>query len=101
TDYATFTSQRFHAVLMEALGDSVMLNADIQRVEADAVVLTSGERLEGRAVIDGRGFRSCPSLVLGYQKFTGEVVTLAEDHGLDGPLLMDATVPQRDDFRFF
>ena len=101
TGYATFTSEQFHAVLMEALGDAVMLNADIETVDADAVVLGSGERFEAAAVIDGRGFRSCPSLVMGYQKFTGDVVILADDHGLDGPVLMDATVPQRQDFRFF
>jgi lycopene beta-cyclase len=46
TEYATFTSQRFHKVLMEALGDAVMLNADIQTVAPDAVVLGSGERFE-------------------------------------------------------
>jgi lycopene beta-cyclase len=101
TDYATFTSERFHEVLMEALGDAVMLNADIQTVTPDAVVLGSGERFEAAAVIDGRGFRRCPSLMIGYQKFTGDVVTLAEDHGLSTPVLMDATVPQRDGFRFF
>lgn len=101
TDYATFTSERFHTVLMSALGDAVMLNADIQTVAPDGVVLGSGERFEAAAVIDGRGFRRCPSLVIRYQKFTGDVVTLAGDHGLDGPVLMDATVPQRNDFRFF
>lgn len=37
----------------------------------------------------------------GYQKFLGWEVELAEDHGLDKPLLMDASVEQIDGFRFF
>lgn len=37
----------------------------------------------------------------GYQKFVGLNVELAEPHGLKGPILMDAQVPQLDGYRFF
>jgi lycopene beta-cyclase len=37
----------------------------------------------------------------GYQKFIGYDMTLTEPHGLNAPLVMDATCPQLDGFRFF
>lgn len=101
TPYASFTSERFHSVLMEALGDAVKLATDVRAIDPEGVTLADGLRLTGRAVVDGRGYRRSPSLVLGYQKFTGQVVDLAGDHGLAGPILMDATVPQQEEFRFF
>lgn len=51
-------------------------------------------------VVDARGW---PELTgpLGYQKFLGLEVELDEPHGLEAPLLMDATQTQVDGFRFF
>jgi lycopene beta-cyclase len=57
-------------------------------------------------VIDGRGQSaqningSTPPLDLRAQKFVGLEVELTADHGLDGPVIMDATVPQVDGYRF-
>ncbi len=61
---------------------------------ADQRVLTCG------AVIDGRGQNKTGALDLRWQKFLGQEVELAEPHGLDGPIIMDATVPQHDGYRF-
>jgi lycopene beta-cyclase len=64
------------------------------------VVLESGERIDARAVIDGRGFSDKPAWPCGYQKFLGLDVELEEPHALDAPLLMDGRVPQLGAFRF-
>jgi lycopene beta-cyclase len=56
--------------------------------------------LTAAAVIDGRGQGPTKALDLRWQKFLGLEVELAEPHGLTGPIIMDATVPQRDGYRF-
>jgi lycopene beta-cyclase len=55
---------------------------------------------EADVVIDGRGPRPAPELALGFQKFLGQLVRLESPHGLEIPIIMDATVPQIDGYRF-
>lgn len=98
--YRSISSQRFHAVLTAALGDHVVLNTQIEVLGADWVCLTDGRRLTADLVIDGRGPAATPDLVLGYQKFLGQTVRLAGPHGVEAPIIMDATVPQTDGYRF-
>ncbi len=98
--YHSTTSEALHDVLSESLGDRIRTGADVERVERDRVTLSDGTSLSAHAVIDGRGPLPSPHLELGYQKFVGQVLTLDAPHGLDGPILMDATVEQRDGFRF-
>ena len=99
--YHTLDSERLHEVILERCGDRVRLEADVVEVGPTAVGLADGTRLEARAVLDGRGFVDSRHLELGYQKFLGRVIELARPHGLERPLLMDATVEQRGGFRFF
>jgi lycopene beta-cyclase len=77
----------------------LLLGRSTATVRPDAVVLEDGTTLTARCVIDGRGYLS-DWLVAGFQKFVGQHVTLSEAHGLEAPLLMDATVEQVDGFRF-
>jgi lycopene beta-cyclase len=98
--YCSTNSEHFHAVMTAALDNSVMLNAEVQQVLPQEVVLAGGERLSSRCVIDGRGPRPSRNLYLGFQKFTGKVLQLEEPHGLEGPIIMDATVAQQGDYRF-
>lgn len=100
TGYCSTHSDFFHTFMMGALGDSVLLRTPIEAVTPSRVTLTGGETLEARCVIDGRGPEPSPHLMLGYQKFTGQVLKLEADHGLAGPVIMDATVPQNGDYRF-
>jgi lycopene beta-cyclase len=101
TPYQSITSERLHAVVSEVLTPSrLRLNADVLRVLPDRVVLRSGEILPARAVIDGRGPEPDAHLVLAWQKFVGRTLRLAEPHGLTEPVIMDATVPQIDGYRF-
>jgi lycopene beta-cyclase len=98
--YNSISSDRFHEVVGGALGDRLLLEAEVEEVTPNRVRLVGGETIEARAVIDGRGDPGGNHLEIGYQKFLGLFVRLAEDHGLDDPVLMDATVEQRDGYRF-
>jgi lycopene beta-cyclase len=100
TGYCSTNSEFFHTFMMGALGDCIRLDAPIERVDRQGIELAGGEQIEGRCVIDGRGPQPSPHLLLGFQKFTGRVLRLARDHGLAGPVIMDATVPQKGDYRF-
>lgn len=100
TGYRSVVSSHFHDVAMAELGDRVRLNASVASVEADAVTLASGERLEADAVIDARGARKLDGVALRWQKFLGQEVRLSKPHGLTRPTIMDATVPQVEGYRF-
>jgi lycopene beta-cyclase len=76
------------------------LGATVKQIEAEAVVLDSGERIAARAVIDARGpSGAMPGLELGWQKFVGIEFAAAAPEP-DCAMVMDATVPQRDGYRF-
>ncbi|MDQ3264370.1 MAG: lycopene beta-cyclase CrtY [Myxococcota bacterium] len=96
--YHSIRSGDFHRLLMQQLGDRVRLNTPVAEVAADSVRLASGERLEARTVIDGRGRFVSPAA--GFQKFLGQDLILEAPHGLTRPVLMDASVEQLDGFRF-
>jgi lycopene beta-cyclase len=98
--YRSITSQRFHEVLTSALGDRIVLNARIETLGPDWVRLADGRLLTADLVIDGRGPAASPDLALGYQKFLGRTMRLTADHGLEGPIIMDATVDQAEGYRF-
>ena len=80
--------------------DQYRLNASIAEVEEKALVLGSGERIEGDAIIDARGPGPSDALDLGWQKFVGREYRLASPHGLSRPMVMDASVEQADGYRF-
>jgi lycopene beta-cyclase len=100
--YHSLTSEYLHDVVMAALGPDVRLNAPVADIAPDRVTLAGGEQLAADLVVDGRGLRSSAEtgVTLRFQKFLGQLVRLTAPHGLTGPLLMDATVPQEQGYRF-
>lgn len=100
TGYRSVTAERFAQVVEAALPDRIMLNAPVASVSPREAVLTNGRRLRARAVIDGRGPTAAPDLALGFQKFVGLEVRLAQPHGLTEPIVMDACVDQAGGYRF-
>ena len=98
--YRSITSKRFHDVLTSALEDRIVLNAEVETLGPDWVRLADGRLLTADLVIDGRGPAASPDLALGYQKFLGQTVRLAAGHGLEWPIIMDATVDQEEGYRF-
>jgi lycopene beta-cyclase len=104
--YSVISSARFDQVvqqrLREAPGSALFLASRATSIEASSVSLASGEVLQAPLVIDARGpGRAQSGERAGYQKFLGRELRTQAPHGLCHPLLMDATVPQRDGFRFF
>jgi lycopene beta-cyclase len=100
TPYMAITSERLHQVVSELLGSDVWLGVGVSDVTEHRVSLADGRVLEAPAVIDGRGPRPSRHLELGWQKFLGQEVVTAAPHGLDRPIVMDATVDQLDGYRF-
>ena len=98
--YASIASGDFARVIGQALGDALRLDTPIQELTPTSVRLASGEVLQARAVIDGRGMRPSRHLALGYQTFLGQEVRLAAPHGLTAPIIMDASVEQQGGYRF-
>ncbi len=64
-----------------------------------AVRLADGRTISARTVVDARGAAGAAG-ACGYQKFYGEEITLRHEHDLPRPIVMDATVEQRDGYRF-
>lgn len=88
TGYNAIDSERFDRVLRERLpAGTVRLNA------------VADIPLDG-AVIDARGPGDLTRLELGWQKFAGLLFDTKGAHGVEQPLVMDATVEQLDGYRF-
>jgi lycopene beta-cyclase len=100
TPYASLTGTGLAARVDEACGGGVLRGRPVAEVGVDGVVFEDGETLSARVVIDGRGARRSPHLQVAYQKFLGLELRLRRPHGLQRPIVMDATVRQEDGYRF-
>jgi lycopene beta-cyclase len=99
--YYSIESTRLDAVVRAAMAEgAVMTRRKVLGASARAVVLANGDRIEADGVIDCRGPGDLSRLELGWQKFVGRELALAEPHALKRPLIMDATVAQIDGYRF-
>ena len=98
--YTSIFSRDFVRVLEEALGDRLWVDTRVARLSPNCVELEDGRVLTANAVIDGRGPADSAHLTLGHQAFLGREVRLDKPHGLEEPILMDASVPQQDGYRF-
>lgn len=98
--YRSIPSDRFAAALETLSPVEIVTGTRIVELRPDGVSIEGGDGFEAAAVVDGRGAIDSPDLTLGFQKFLGQEVRLAEPHGLDHPILMDGTVEQIDGFRF-
>ncbi len=98
--YHALTSEGLEPALLRALGEGALLGCGARDVRPGGATLDDGREVEARCVIDGRGFAAARFMNAAFQKFLGLEVDLAADHGLEAPLLMDATVPQQGGFRF-
>ncbi len=100
TSYHSATSEQLARVAARTFPDSFLLGRDVKAIAERGVTLSNGETIEADCVIDGRGVRGDDNLTLGYQKFIGKEVRCAKPHGQRVPIIMDATVPQQDGYRF-
>lgn len=99
--YFSIRSEDLDRKAREALGARVRVGCDVVSVGENEVELGNGETLSASLVVDARGWMRPPGIPLAYQKFVGATVTLLRPHGLDVPVVMDATCDQADGYRFF
>jgi len=98
--YNSTNGERLDAVLEERLPKGAVLRGKAAvEVSATHVTLADGRRLEAGAVLDARGVPGFAGLTGGWQKFVGQLWHTGP-HGLEKPIIMDATVEQRDGYRF-
>jgi lycopene beta-cyclase len=98
--YNTIFSETLHAAALPVLGDCVAFGMRVQSVEPHQVELADGQILSAPCVVDARGLGRVDGLTIAYQKFVGLVVRFERPHDQPYPIIMDATVPQRDGYRF-
>jgi len=72
----------------------------VKTVKKELVRLSDDSEIAARAVLDVRGSGDVSALDVGWQKFCGQMLQLKEPHGLERPVIMDATVEQIDGYRF-
>ena len=100
--YATVTSARFDHVARDRLaraGCNVLSATRVAEVGRHEVRLADGRALAADVVIDARG-PGRPEVPAGFQKFVGLDLELETDGPWTAPVVMDATVPQLDGYRF-
>src|SRR5690606_34777792 len=98
--YASIFSSQFAQIMTETLGDALWVNTPVEALSPTEVQLKDGTRIHTHAVIDGRGPQPTPHLALGWQAFLGQELELDEPHGVQIPVVMDATVAQGSGYRF-
>ena len=101
TPYRSLASTDFAAVLERELATgSITTGQAVEEIKPDGVTLAGGERIGARAVIDCRGFAPTPHLFGGWQVFLGRHMRTTQPHGIERPIIMDATVEQLGGYRF-
>ena len=99
--YNSIRSQSLDKALRGSLDPGrIRLGTPITSLTPTSVTLGDGEILTADAVIDARGPRDLPGFELGWQKFVGRYLRFPKPHGVERPMIMDATVEQLDGYRF-
>jgi lycopene beta-cyclase len=99
--YYSIESERLDREVRRVLPrHALMLGRKVSGASATAVVLADGDRIEATGVIDARGPGDLSLLELAWQKFLGRELALTVPHESPRPMVMDATIPQIDGYRF-
>ncbi|UAB77792.1 lycopene beta-cyclase CrtY [Erythrobacter sp. SCSIO 43205] len=100
TSYRSLASPDFHEGIVRELPEgSVILgrkavSLDSRGVDLAASKYQPAERINARSVIDCRSFTPSKHLKGGWQVFLGRHMRLDKPHGVERPVIMDATVDQ-------
>ncbi|MCL6250487.1 lycopene beta-cyclase CrtY [Altererythrobacter sp. KTW20L] len=101
TPYCSMASADFAAALERELAPgTIILRQQVAGLDAGGMTLADGSRITARAVIDARGFAPSPHLSGGWQVFMGRHLRTHEPHGVERPVIMDASVDQLGGYRF-
>lgn len=85
---------------LESLPFNISFNCPVESVSKNKVRLADGRTINAQCIIDGRGAILRNATADCYQKFLGITVKLKNSHGLERPILMDATIQQKEGYRF-
>lgn len=95
TSYRSLASADFDAALRAMLpDDAIRTGRSVITLDRDGAILGNGERIAARTVIDCRGQPSSAHLQGGWQVFLGHHLRTRQPHGVQRPVIMDATVEQ-------
>jgi lycopene beta-cyclase len=100
TGYNSIRSAQLDRVVRQTLPPSVLVAGSAAAIDPHRVTLSNQQVIAARAVLDARGPADMAHFGGGWQKFVGRQFTLATPHGLERPVIMDATVDQLDGYRF-
>ncbi len=100
TGYASIRSENFDTKLRAMLPATWPVKAGAIDLSPTRVALDTQVNIVATGVIDARGAADGSFLDVGWQKFLGQELQLARPHGLTAPIIMDASVPQLDGYRF-
>ncbi|MCQ8184998.1 lycopene beta-cyclase CrtY [Parvularcula maris] len=98
TPYLAATSDRLAEVMAETKVQTIR-GTEAVALSPSSLTLADQTTLRG-TVLDGRGAQRSDTITIAFQKFLGLEVRFEEPHGLTEPIIMDATVPQTDGYRF-
>lgn len=98
--YHAVRSDRLHETLKAAFHYQIGLKHRAVDIFENLVVLDDGFKVHAGCVVDGRGWQPPGHSNLGFRKYFGLELALKAPHGLERPLLVDATSPQDDGLRF-
>ena len=101
SNYRSLDSRDFDAGLRRLLPqESIRTGSRVMGLDAAGVTLQNGERIAARAVVDCRDAGPSEHLTGGWQVFLGQHLRTSAPHGIDRPVIMDATVEQHHAYRF-
>lgn len=101
TPYRSLASADLAAALGRFLPPgSLRCGQAVTALDRRGATLADGTRITARSVIDCRGFAPTAQLSGGWQVFMGRHLRTAAPHGVQHPVIMDATVEQLDGYRF-
>src|SRR3546814_1171713 len=92
TELAAIPPINIDKAVREALRpDQFRLGARFGAVRDNDLILQGGEKIRADGALNARGAANLSMLELGWQKFLGREYRLKQPHGLDRPLLVDAS----------
>jgi len=101
TGYRSILSENFDRVIRKnLLKKNLITGSKIDSISTETIAMTDGKKLTASTILDARGGGDFSTLEYGWQKFAGQVLHLSKPHGLDRPIIKDATVEQIDGYRF-
>jgi lycopene beta-cyclase len=98
--YFSITSDALRQYMACRPGIEIHTDTTVSGLRPQSVETGDGLSLRAAAVLDGRGPESAEGMVLGFQKFLGREIRTRAPHGVECPVIMDATVSQADGYRF-